>query len=195
VITDVLASGGSGTGAGKEVTVQDDTPVIYEAPDDHAQYSEVRGYTLKEPLRDLLLEGVVVAAISTEDAELPRWTTMELYRTTDGRYVYYRIGHSLVYHDPGTTLCRTGVLMRPEDLPEDAEPCPKCRPASDPDAPVHMEEDLPAIFICTDVAGVVQALVKTRNGSATISRPAQRLLADAARRDENFLSYRRVERI
>lgn len=199
MIKGVLISGRSGTTAGKEETNMPDTfaTVDYEAPDDDPQYTEVRQYWLPDPVRNRDISGTVVAAITTEDPEQPRWTTMDLFRTSDGRYVYYRVGHSLVYHDSGgySGACRSGVLTEAGDLPEDAEPCVKCRPPLDPDGPVRMEESLSAIFVCDDVAGVLQALVKTRNGGVTISRPAQRLLAEARRHDEAFRDYQDVERL
>lgn len=171
--------------------------VDYEAPDTNAQYTEVRHYLLEDAVMDREFDGVVVAAITTEDPDQIRWVTMGLFRTTDGRYVYYRVGHSLVYHDAGgyPGACRSGVPTEPGELPQDAEPCVKCRPSLEPDGPVRLEEALRTIFVCDDVPSVIQALVKVRNGATTLSRPAQRLLADAARRDAAFAGYRRVERL
>lgn len=199
MIKGMLISEGSGTIAGEEEMDMPDTfaMVDYEASDNDPQFSEVRKYWLPDPVLSRDITGVVIAAITTEDPDQPRWTTMDLYRTSDGRYVYYRVGHSLVYHDLGgySGACRSGVTTAPDDLPDEAEPCAKCRPPLEPDGPVRMEESLPAIFVCDDVPGVLQALVKTRNGGTTISRPAQRLLADARRRDEAFRSYQGVERL
>jgi hypothetical protein len=198
VINRLLTSERSGTTAGEEEIMPETTAVVnYDAPDTDPQYTEVRHYLLEDAVLDREFDGIVIAAISTEDPEQSRWVTMDLFRTTDGRYVYYRVGHSLVYHDAGgyTGACRSGVPTEPGELPSDAEPCQKCRPPLEPTVTVRLEEPLRAIFVCDDVPSVIQALVKVRNGATTLSRPAQRLLADAERHDTAFAGYRRVERL
>lgn len=173
---------------------QDVTTVEYEAPDDHAQFTETRFYRIQDSVTSREFEAVVVAAITTEDVDLPRWTTMEVYRTTSGRYVYYRVGHSLIYHALGTE-CRSGTRIDPQDLPDFADPCERCHPPLDPTEAVKMEVPLRTSYVCDDVTDVIRALVKVRNGTATLSRPAQRLLDDAARRDPAFQNYQVVERL
>lgn len=153
------------------------------------------GFVLKDALqRNREFTGVHVAAASTETPDYPRWTTMDLYRTTDGRYILYTVGHSVVYHRIDSP-CNSGTYTAAAELPGDAEPCPKCAPAPHPDAPVNLENPLIKLVTCASADEVRTALTHTdrRTGATAVSHVAQRLLMDAARTDPEFNPNARAE--
>lgn len=149
---------------------------------------ETPTFVLKDALqRNREFTGVHIAAASTETPDYPRWTTMDLYRTDDGRYILYTVGHSVVYHLINSP-CNSGTYTEADRLPEDAEPCPRCAAPAHPDGPVNLENPLIKLVACADADGVRTALTHTdrKTGTVAVSHVAQRLLMDAARKDPAF---------
>lgn len=142
---------------------------------------------LSDAFKSREFDGWLLAFATTESPDFPRWTTMDLYETTDGDFVVYTVGHSVVYHDPGGS-CNSGVLTEVADLPEDAEPCPKCRPPRDPQNSVNLEAPLRQLHECDTPAAVRKAVCRYDRNTQTYiaSRPAQRLLSDAAAKNPAF---------
>lgn len=146
--------------------------------------------------------GVLLAHVTTESADSPRWTTFDLYHLTDGseRYVLSITGRSVLYHLHDGT-CNTGVPTPVDKLPPDAEPCPRCQPPgyavdADRGETVDMEEDYHNVAVCRGRDDVELKLKTRHDGSVgTLSRPAVRLLQLAALRDSAFDARSAVERL
>lgn len=157
-------------------------------------------FRLRDVARTVEFYGIELARVSTETSSQPRWTTMELYRTDDGRYVLSVVGHSVVYHVHESS-CNSGVETPVSDVPPDAEPCPRCRPQPvdylvDDTTTVDMEEDYPTVSVCSSTADVITRLRARRNGSVgPLSRPAMRLLKTAATIDPAFDPENVVDRL
>jgi hypothetical protein len=135
--------------------------------------------------------GVLVADITTSSTTIPRWTEMELYHLTDGtdRYVVHIIGCSVLYHVHNGE-CNAGVGTKYIDLPEDAEPCPRCRPKPQTDCDqddniIDYEVDRHTAYVCANAEEAVNKLRSTsaKNASRSFSGPAWRLLTAAAQQD------------
>jgi hypothetical protein len=144
-------------------------------------------FVLKDALHKLReFEGTHIASASTE-SDSPRWTTMDLYKTGDGRYVLHTIGHSVIFHGMGSP-CNSGTQTEPLALPMDAEPCAKCRPPAQPTGPVNLENPLIKLAVCENVDEVHRYLTHTdrKTNVVSVSHVAQRLLMDAARNDSAF---------
>lgn len=81
---------------------------------------------------DRILEftGYMLHRVSTEVAHKPQWLEIEAWKITDGtcRYLLHFTGKSVAVHKSGSD-CNTGVPTPFSQLPEDAEPCRKCRPS------------------------------------------------------------------
>lgn len=142
--------------------------------------------------------GELLASVTTETADTPRWTEIELFRFTDGtgRYLVHIVGRSVLYHVRGST-CNAGVPTPMWELPEDAEPCPRCHPAplrADNGLPIDAENDRHTVTVCADVAEVLQAL--RLPGRRGYSAPAQRLLDHVKQLDPVFgAATRAAERL
>jgi hypothetical protein len=153
-----------------------------------------------EPLRvrdaDRVLEfqGTRIAYVSTESASSPRWTEMSLFHLTDGtdRYVLQTVGRSVVYHGHHSE-CNSGTAVRAFDLPEDAEPCTRCRPPTFQDCEgevddsrVDLESDRYSVYVCALATDVIARLRISRANSTALdsfSAPAMRLLDHARQVD------------
>jgi len=137
--------------------------------------------------RVIEFEGTLITNITTEVPESPRWLELELYRLTDGtdRYVLHVVGRSVVYH-VHDGACNTGVAVDPQDLPEDSEPCFKCKPFAG-DGTVDLESDRHTVHVCDTASDVVDKLRLPRGGaSGSFSAPSRRLLDHAAMSDDGI---------
>lgn len=102
-------------------------------------------YRVRHGLEPHRITGALLAEVSTERPLKDRWMEMTLYRidpggaptVTDdhgqphlprGGYITYVIGQSIRTHGRGSD-CGEGVPCRISDLPLDAQPCARCRPA------------------------------------------------------------------
>lgn len=163
-------------------------------PDSSADLIKVRDAT-----KTIEFQGRLLAHVTTESPNSPRWTVFDLYQVTDGthRYVISIIGRSVVYHVHDGD-CNTGIPNAMSLLPPDAEPCPRCRPdVGDLDADtVDLEEDYYNVAVCADRAEVELRLRTRHDGTVgTLSRPALRLLQLAASEDPAFDAGATVERL
>lgn len=157
---------------------------------------------LRDATRTVEFQGELLSRVSTEVPSLPRWTTMELYRMTDGtnRYVLSIVGYSVVYH-VSDGFCDSGVSIPITELPSDAEPCVKCKPpfyGEDRTATgtVNMEENYYQVAVCDSAAAVRTRLEMRKHGEPpALSRPALRLLKIAAHTDSAFDAGSVVERL
>lgn len=150
---------------------------------------------VRDSARTLEFWGVEIAEVSTEKSSLPRWTEMRLYRVTDGtgRYVLNIIGRSVVYHRTND-VCNAGIPVTADNLPDDAEPCAKCKPVDlddlvDDDT-VDFEEDRYTVHVVDGPDAVIGKLRNPRTATESrlgaISGPGQRLLAIASANDPDM---------
>jgi len=138
------------------------------------------------------------------------WSDVDIYAADDGTYTVHQIGCSLIYHRQPTTCLNRGGKMRGkpatvDDLPDDAEPCPKCNPAApdvladraDDDDVVQVRFEYPrhTFTTCPDPASVVQQLIEVRNRDRTTeikwSGPVIDALSQAAQNDTRFAEWKR----
>jgi len=139
----------------------------------------------------LEFEGELLADVTTEVPDSPRWTEMELYHLTDGtgRYVLHVVGRSVVYHVHDGP-CNSGTATAAVEIPDDAEPCQVCRPGRDlpDDVTFDYEDDRHSAHVCADAPAVLVALRSTgsRATSRPFSNPAMRLLAAARQCDRDI---------
>lgn len=146
--------------------------------------------------------GTLIGSSSVPDDQ-DRWMELRLYRLdpgSDGHYLAWRNGRSLIYHT-GTTRCRTvsgrkpGRLAGKGDLPDDAEPCPDCDPAwpeelADTDR-IRYEFDRHTIDRTDTAPEMVKALTQFRerqtgNWVTRVSEPVAEVLEQAAANDPEF---------
>jgi hypothetical protein len=157
-------------------------------------------FRVRDAARTLEFFGSLLAHVTTESPRLPRWTTMDLYRADDGRYVLSVVGHSVVYHVHDGP-CNSGVPLPASRLASDAEPCPRCRPPGydvdpGPDDVIDMEEDYYTVTVCPTAREVVDRLKTRRNGTTgPLSRPAMRLLQIAGTLDDAFSADQVIDRL
>ena len=113
------------------------------------------GHTVQVQDADRVREfaGFLMHRVSTEVAHKPQWLEIELYKFTDGtcRYLLHFTGKSVLYHASGSS-CNTGVPTPASRLPDDSEPCRKCRPGNFRTAPedkvYEAETDRHKVEIC-----------------------------------------------
>lgn len=153
--------------------------------------------------RVLEFQGTRIAYVSTESASSPRWTEMNLFHLTDGtdRYVLQTVGRSVVYHGHHSE-CNSGTAVFMANLPEDAEPCTRCRPptfypdgdADDRRTAVDLESDRYSVYVCALATDVITRLRISRANTAldSFSAPAMRLLDHARQVDAGIAAALQV---
>jgi hypothetical protein len=133
----------------------------------------------------------------------PAWAEVEVYKLADSGYLVHRTGVSLVYHTPGTACTTRDERQRGEpagvdDLPDDAEPCPKCRPPYPrelPDGPATVRYEFPrhAFDGCDTPERVAEKLTVIRHRDKTqsvqFSQPVNDCLEECARNDAGFAKF------
>lgn len=176
------------------------------------QETQVAIHTLDDPVRGrppLEVHGENIASVSTRNPRylggpLPdRWNTLALYELAEsGQWLLYRQGLSVIYHR-GDTSCTTragqqsGEPATVDDLPDDAEPCPRCRPPAPEmladDEPVRYETPRISVNQAATPAGIVERLESTWSrdtGTAVrvikLSKPAAELVRLACQRSPRF---------
>jgi hypothetical protein len=122
-------------------------------------------FTVHHGLRSHRIEGTLLAEVTTEDDSKDRWTEIYLYKVDpggaprlmrpgtrdealpEGGYLSHVIGKSLRAHTlkiMHRSLCRGGVEKEVGALPDEAVPCPVCRPSFAWISSDVCEEDMPA---------------------------------------------------
>lgn len=130
------------------------------------------------------------------------WVDMFAYRLEDSQagYLLWRIGMSTIYHTAGTE-CTTfsgrqrGDSATIDDLPDDAQPCPKCRPPHPldlgDDEPIRFEFPRNTVDLCPEPRSMVTTLTTmhtrgTQVRTVAVSEPVKDLLAMCVRNDPAF---------
>lgn len=169
-------------------------------------------YEVYEGLRKIRFDGELIAESSTEKQWKPRWLELRLYkvepgqsfpeegadrlRLPDGGYLLHQVGQSVLYHNPDNPDCQDGVPASFADLPEDAQPCPSCRPPgrialqASPGQVVGLESTRNSVKRSPTAAGIVQLI---EEGRPELSAPAEKLLRIAEKNDLGIRSVFRSE--
>jgi hypothetical protein len=162
---------------------------------------QIRGRLLSKDFEGSLLK----EATSRQGPEDQRWVTFRVYKDTEhDQYVVHRIGGSVIYHTY-PTACRTaggkpsGDVATWDDLPDDAEPCPECRPRNPrdlgDDEKVRYEFDRDTLVEMSTAEQVVDWLTRKPGGrgssargvtSIVVTDPVARLLRGLQEADPEF---------
>lgn len=141
---------------------------------------------------------------ATTDNDSSRWTEITIYRTEAGKYVFEKIGRSVVYHTTDKSKWVVDRCMDKNYVPygkrrnqdwlnEDSRPCPFCKP--DPDAATEFMFETDRFFaVVTETASaLVEACRVTDNdpssdgfGTMFIPKVASRALTEAGEQDEGI---------
>jgi hypothetical protein len=133
----------------------------------------------------------------------PAWAEVEVWRLDGGGYLVHRIGCSLVYHRPDTGCVTRDGRQRGDpagvdDLPDDAVPCPVCRPEDpeylpDGEATVRYEYPRHAFDGCDAPEQVAEKLTVIRHRDKTrsvqFSQPVNDCLEECAANDPGFAKF------
>lgn len=154
-------------------------------------------YTIRGQSKPVKFTGTLLAEESTETDNAMRWLELELYRIDagerTGQYVLHRVGQSVVFHKP--KACGYGVATTWSEVPDDAEPCPICRPEEPYQYlgerfEVWLESPRHKVVTCQTPVHVEKALLmKRKDGSTFLSTPATNLIAKAASNDAKLQAY------
>lgn len=136
----------------------------------------------------------------------PRWGVNAVWKLTDGKgYAVLRASYSLIYHTEPTT-CRnagnegpgtgpqSGMPAPVDDLPDEAEPCGRCRPPYPEDLPygatVRYEYPRQTVKVIATPAEVIRQLTQHRKHTGdqvvSVSDPVQALIFKLRQRDPAF---------
>jgi hypothetical protein len=139
---------------------------------------------------------LLVPEVSTYSDDKARWVEFRLYRKDEGGFVVHRTGKSLIYHKANTRCAirsgdQPGQPTPVQDLPEDAEPCERCKPPWADQLPgafiVRFEGDRNTITHVKTAAEAVRVLTWDARAQMEIwSEPVSRLLMAAAGADDEF---------
>jgi hypothetical protein len=153
-------------------------------------------YELTDPKQGVEFDGWLLAHVTSESPNYPRWTTMDLYQSTTGAYAVMTVGHTVVYHAADST-CNSVDPIDADELPEDAEPCANCRPSRTPMGLVKMEQPRPTLYKCRDADAVRKAVshFDRDKGTVVTSVLAQRLLIEAAKVRDVFSPANNIEQL
>jgi hypothetical protein len=156
----------------------------------------------KGMLRPVDIHGTRIGFGTSRRPDSMAWAEIEIYKLHDGGYMTHRAGYSLTYHTADTRcLTRDGDQRGDEatvdDLPDDAEPCQRCRPESPeylPDkAVVRFEFPRHTFDNCEDPGQVVERLTvihhRDHGRSVRYSKPVRDALREAARADPAFRRF------
>lgn len=155
--------------------------------------------------RKVSFTGRLLSRVTSERAHAPRWTTMELYRTTRGLYVVHRVGVSKVYHTPDCELAQVNRLPYGHELP-DGQPskeklqnmasCSECRPSiTDPASDLRFERERHWSGIAETPEAAIDMLHRNDNGQRSLPWIAANLLNEAAIHDRELANAYETERI
>lgn len=131
------------------------------------------------------------------------WADIRVYALDSGGYLVHRTGYSLIYHT-AATRCTTregvqrGIPASVDDLPDDAEPCQRCRPADpqrlpDGEGVIRYEFPRHTFDQCDTPEQVVDKLTRIRHRDKTTSvqysQPVTDCLDQCVRNDEAFAAF------
>ena len=137
----------------------------------------------------VLVNGERIAHVNTDDGNKLRWIELSVFERDAGGYVYYTVGHSVVYHrnSDDYSCGGRGVPRDEKDLDFDRlEPCSECQPDQfpEPGTLVRHEIDIHTLKLCDSLTDVIAA-ARVRG---EITGPARQLIAQFAPRQPRTIS-------
>lgn len=154
----------------------------------------------KGMIKPVEIHGARIGHGSSRRPDSLAWAEIEIYKLDDGGYMTHRAGYSLTYHTKNTR-CMTrdndqrGEPATVDDLPDDAEPCLRCRPEPPeylPDAAeIRYEFPRHTFDSCATPEMVEEALTvihhRDHGRSVRYSKPVRDALREAQRNDPAFM--------
>lgn len=154
-----------------------------------------REHEVRDGDRVLKFNGELLAESTSRRSGQYRWIEFKLYRTKAGAYVLSRIGNSIVYHAAACTLV-TQYRLKPGPPPTDAQPCEACGAYGGGGVEVYPEKVRYWAQVMEQPSAVLEALTKYDDtGTRYLTLVAQRLLAEAAQRDDKVRDVYLVEHV
>lgn len=154
-------------------------------------------HKVKDGSRTLQFNGKLLGESSSYRRGSNRWIEFKLYKTDNGSYILSRVGVSMIYHGATCPLVRKYGLVEaePADMKKEAIPCEECYPSLD--FPILFPEiDRTWAQVSEEPEPVLDALYKyDENGARYLTHVAQRLLEQAADKDDRIEGVYRVEMI
>lgn len=154
-------------------------------------------YTLHDDTSDIDINfvGRIIGQARTGAMDALRWTEVRIYLTQRDNWVVEKVGRTTVYHEYHNG-CRSesgnafGVEITAQDLEDEDQPCPVCKPPYDPrtnDYKLRREVDRQSVHVCDKPEGVLESLLsKDDDGVMFLSKTASRALTQAKRADERL---------
>jgi hypothetical protein len=152
-------------------------------------------FEIKDGLRTLQFNGVMLGKSSSNRRESTRWIEFELYRTESGSYILSRVGVSLVFHGAACALVKRYSLQEKsiDLLEEKAIPCSECQPDNSLDL-VFPEKYRYWAQVSEKPEAVLEALYKfDEYGTKYLTSVAQRLLEEASKLDSDIANVYNYE--
>jgi hypothetical protein len=150
---------------------------------------------VKDGNRTLYVDGELLADSTSYRRGSTRWIEFKLYKTVGSQYVLSRVGVSIIYHGAACELVSNYNLQEAsrENLELNSIPCERCSP-DDSIALIFPEKNRYWAQVSEQASAVLDALYKYDDGGARyLTNVAQRLLEDAAKKDENIAKVYRFE--
>jgi len=153
----------------------------------------------KGMIKPVEINGVRIGHGTSRRPDSLAWAEIEIYKLRDGGYMTHRIGMSLTYHTAGTRCVtrdgdQRGDVATIDDLPDDAEPCLRCRPEPPEYLPeravIRYEFPRHTFDNCATPEEVVERLTvihhRDHGRSVRYSKPVRDALREAALNDPAF---------
>ncbi len=153
-------------------------------------------YQVRDGARLLVFEGELLGSISSRRAD-PRWTEMNLYRTTMGEYILEKVGRSVMTHIAGCGEI-IGNIPRfqsehPGDDPDFGYVYHHCVPEEYDFTKLLVENDRYWATRVKTPEEIVEALYRRKRGMQHMPRIGLELLEQVSERDPSFGDSWRVE--
>jgi hypothetical protein len=157
--------------------------------------NQMQKYVVRNGVQELEFTGEELSHASTERDDSVRWTEIKIYKTQGGNYVIQTLGVSVVYHEAGSKCTKKGQELLGSSLPEDAEPCFRCKFSGEdgvfnPSATYIMERNLSSAKVVEDPKRIQEAMTTYDNGRKVydMSPVAKEALNHAAAKDPALLN-------
>ena len=142
-------------------------------------------FQAKDGQRTLEFDGELLAESTSQKRGGTRWVEFKLYKTLKGSYILSRTGCSIIFHDAQCELVKQ-YNLKPGPITRSHIPCDYCYPDyTTPD--LHPEKIRNWAQVMEKPTAVLEALYKyDSDGARYLTLVAQRLLEEAATRDEGI---------